>query len=1107
MLHFITGTDGCGKSEYLRKKALELSFKGKGVLFVVPEQYSFLTEKFFYEKKNSSEIEVASFEKLERKIFSSYGGMALPILEGEAKTVLMWKAVKECADILSEGEKIYSYPEALKNLTEFSNTLRSYGSTPHEFLKAAENKGEILKVKARDIAYILDAYESLIDGKYIDACGRLDTAVNIYLKEEEDIFPDTVIFDEFWYLTGEQLNLITAFLGKGKEVYLPIECEEGLSSFAFSLPLKTLRQLKTAAEKSGSEWEIHKVFAENQKHTSNEMKALWKAYRGDKKEDIEENENIVLTQCPDPYREADLAAARINDLIMSGWHYSDFAVVCASEEYKAAVSDAFNKYKIPFFADFRRSLSESSSVGFALSVISAAIKPDADLYISMLKSGLISASEEEISQMEKYAFIWDLGGKEFERDFYLSPFGFSNKRNSEKEEKILTRLNELRRKIVLPVLHFREKCKNASGGNITRALYEALWNEYKIDEKLKAIFLKEEYSTPEGAVLKERAEGVFNAFSSLLNTIYKLLEDTPLSLKAYKEIFSLYSSACKTGVVPQNKDAVPVGEPGRVRADSVRALFLLGAADGVFPALKVGGDLLTRKEKMLLKGDGFDFIKIAEEAYAEELFTVYKTLMLPKEKLFVSFSLSSFSGDAASKSEIFADISAKLTNVRLEKYEELDRTIFLKSIPAAFSEMAESFNSNTPQSEALKTYFANVGRKEHIDRMESSSLTVDGRVKNTERLDALYPDVLKISASKADKFFSCRFSYFCRYTLGIDPWRKAELAPSDSGTLVHHVLETIVPKIVSGEIDDTEKIEPSVEKIMKDYLEDALGGEENKDKRFMRVYRGLKKQILRLLNNLYDELKQSEFVPSDFELDITDENYVTPLEIPLPSGKKLRIEGIVDRVDILEKNGKKYIRVVDYKTGKKNFALSEINDGIGMQMLMYLSVLSSVGKGKYENVLPAGVLYMPAGEADMVTGRHQDLEKVAKEIQKSYKMKGIVLNDREVLTAMEKDLGGRFIPVSLKGGELNSDNLASLEEFGYISKKINEKLVEMAKIMAEGEFLVRPIETVDKHRPCEYCDYRSICGADETTPAKNLMKTDTEEVLKEMRESYGEKLD
>ena len=1109
MLHFIIGTDGTGKSEYLRKKALESAACGEKVLFIVPEQFSFLTEKFFYEKENSGNIEVASFERIEKKIFSSLGKTALPLLSAAEKNIIMWRAVSECSDILSGEERIYKSIDTLRNITEFSDTLKSYSGSPSRLLEIASGQDEALREKTEDISYILDAYEALTAGKYMDDCGSLDAAIALVReKGSADMFPEKIIFDEFWYFTGEQKNLIEYFLSASKEVYLPLECSDGLKNLAFSFPQKTANELKAAAEKAGVAWETEREFSDNLKHTSSDMRSLWESYKLDGKRELSESQDITLTECPDAYLEADLAAARINDLVRKGYKYSDFAVViCSGENYRYAMIDAFKKYNIPCFTDFRRPLSESPEANFAHLFLSAAISPDGDLYLSMLKTGFIEASEEEISALEQYAFIWNLSGKDFEKEFKLSPFGFAG-RKKEAEERKLKSLNMLRERVVLPVLAFRSKCKKEaiSGGRITELLYEALWNRYKIADRLTEIFSDKEYSNSSGLVVKERAAGVFGAFSEMLSSLYNVLSDTIITLKDYKEIFSLFASLCKTGDVPQNKDAVPIGEIGRVRTEAVKTVFLLGAADGAFPAIHSGGELFNRKEKARFKKEGLDFIKMAEDSYLEELFTVYKTLMLPREKLFISYSQKDFSGEPIQKSEIFSELEAKLSGLKTEKYEDVDRTVLIKSAEGAFSEMARCFNDNTPYSNALKLYLSGNGKKAYIDRLSSLSLTTSGKVNNKELLNSLYPEVLRISASKAEMFFKCRFSYFCRYTLGLKPWKKAELAPSDSGTLIHYVLEKAVALLISGEIDK-EGIEKAVQKIMEQYLKDELGGEENKDARFLRAFKGIEKLLCRLLLHMAEEFEQSEFVPSDFELSITDEEAVTPSPIDLPSGKKLLVEGIVDRVDILEKNGKKYVRVVDYKSGEKEFSLSEINDGINMQMLLYLMALSNFGKGKYENVIPAGVLYMPAKEPPLVSGRNVTKEEINKKINKIYRMKGLLLDDKEVLSSMEKDLGGRFIPAKEKNGEIVSSDLASLEEFGFIGKRINEKLITMAKVLSEGEFSVEPLEFSSGALPCDYCDYKSICGKTDNTPTKKQDISDKEEVLREMRECYGEKLD
>lgn len=1107
MLHFTMGPDGTGKSEYLRKKAIDLATRGERVLFVVPEQFSFLAEKFFYEKENSENIEVASFDKIEKKIFSSLGKTALKTLSKAEKSIMMWRAVSECSDILSADAKIYKNSDTLKSIIEFSDTLKSYSFSPSELLSLSFKNSESLKNKIQDISYILSAYDALIEGKYIDDCGSLDLAVDLLIKRGNgEMFPQKIIFDEFWYFTGEQKNLIKYFLKEKKEVYVPLEMSEEFENIVFSFPEKTAAYLKSLAEEIGEKWEIEKSLSENLKHTTASMKNLWESYKGNSLETCSQKEDIVLTECPDPYSEVSLVAARINDLVRRGYKYSDFSVVIASgENYRYAVADAFKKYDVPFFTDFRRSLSESGEAVFASLFLSAAATPDADIYISMCKTGFIDVSESEISLLEQYAFIWSLTGKDFEREFTLSPSGFENNKNKENDERKLERLNALREKIVSPVLYFRNKCKKEAlgGDEKTKLLYEALWNRYKINERLSEIYSDALFENESEAVEKRRAVSVFSAFSEMLSSLYDVLSDTNISLKDYKEIFSIFSSLSKTGDVPQSKDAVPIGEIGRVRTEAIKGLFIVGASDGAFPKLSSGGELFGRKEKAKFKSQGLDFIKIAEDNYLEELFTVYKTLMLPREKLYISYSLKDFSGESKLKSEIFSELEMKFSGLKTENYTEIDRTVLIKSPQGAFSELARCFNDNTPYSVALKEFLSEQCDKSYLDLLSSLRLSVSGKVENTELLNSLYPDTIKMSASKAEMFFKCRFSYFCRYTLGIKPWKKAELAPTDTGTLIHYVLEKAVALLTEGEID----IETTVANLMEEYLEKELGGKENKDPRFLRAYKGVEKLLCRLIKHLSEELSQSEFIPSDFELDILSPDAVETKAVDLPSGKKLIFNGFIDRVDICEKNGKKYIRVVDYKSGKKEFSLSDINYGLNMQMLLYLMVLTGFGKGKYKDALPAGVLYMPAREPELLKGREVSKESVEEKLKKTYMMKGLLLNDREVLTSMEKDLGGRFIPTSLKNGELTTASLVSLEEFSYIGKRINEKLIEMAKSLSEGEFSPEPLELAKDKLPCEYCDYCSICGKNEDTPIREKIDIDKDDVLKEMRECYGEGLD
>lgn len=125
-----------------------------------------------------------------------------------------------------------------------------------------------------------------------------------------------------------------------------------------------------------------------------------------------------------------------------------------------------------------------------------------------------------------------------------------------------------------------------------------------------------------------------------------------------------------------------------------------------------------------------------------------------------------------------------------------------------------------------------------------------------------------------------------------------------------------------------------------------------------------------LIENILEEFQHSDFRPAFFELSISDSAKeggpcVSPYAVTLPDGKKIRLYGKIDRVDAYQKDGKIYIRIVDYKTGSKNLSMDLIEKGQEMQMLLYLfaiwknkdpAFLEQLGAQGRE-IVPAGAQY------------------------------------------------------------------------------------------------------------------------------------------------------
>ena len=144
-----------------------------------------------------------------------------------------------------------------------------------------------------------------------------------------------------------------------------------------------------------------------------------------------------------------------------------------------------------------------------------------------------------------------------------------------------------------------------------------------------------------------------------------------------------------------------------------------------------------------------------------------------------------------------------------------------------------------------------------------------------------------------------------------------------------------------------------------------------------------------------------------------------------------------------------------YKSGKKAFRLNDVLYGLNLQMLLYLHCIIQNGKGKYQDCLPAGILYMPAGEQPPVLDRAADEETIVLAKRKCYQMNGLLLEDRELLAAMDSSMSGIYIPVSLKKDgeftEASKNSLATLAELGKINAYIDRLVVNMASELHRGK--------------------------------------------------------
>ncbi|MEG2813838.1 MAG: PD-(D/E)XK nuclease family protein, partial [Oscillospiraceae bacterium] len=426
---------------------------------------------------------------------------------------------------------------------------------------------------------------------------------------------------------------------------------------------------------------------------------------------------------------------------------------------------------------------------------------------------------------------------------------------------------------------------------------------------------------------------------------------------------------------------------------------------------------------------------------------------------------------------------------------------FCMSKGMSFTYLAKTYFDDNQLTASLKEIFSQDDfYKSKIEMIEKINKKEPFEIKNSDNCKKIFDDKdkkMNISPTRVESFYQCAFRYFCQHGLRVYPLKKAELNPLETGTLIHKVLFDITKKYDLKNNFDEQKIKAEIKLELDVYIEQVMGGVKDKTKRFMYIYQKIRIQLFKILEHLHNEFEQSQFIPTDYEYEINENSDITPLKMVTNENIEVVISGKIDRIDsYVSQSGQKYIRIVDYKSGKKMFKLNDVLYGLNLQMLIYLFCIENNGKEKYKNCKPAGILYLHAGTIKPNLSRLSTQSQMEKEVKDFYKMNGLLVNETEVLEAMEKGIAGEYIPVSTKNdGTFSSqslNSLASKQELGKISNYINKLIANMADELHYGKISASPLEG-----SCEYCDYASVCGKNQSE-IEQYKKFEREEIFKQM---------
>ena len=1108
MLRFILGTGGTGKTAYIHDRIKELAQNGEDeILMLVPDQSTFESEKAFLEllgAKLSKRVEVFGFEGMCRHVFQRTRTVPQNVIDNGTRAVLMSVALEQLSEKLDLLKTKRSRGVVEMLLGTLSECKKNGIST--DMLRDAGKKigDKTLCAKLDETALVLDVFNSLLTQSYIDPLDNLERLKNILL-ENQNIFRNKVLFiDAFSGFTAVQLEIIRVLLNRCREVNIALTLDPfgSKSEEVFAVSHATYEQLLSLAKRDFIDIKTPVKLETPQRFDNDELSILEAGvFRRNPIESDNEPQNIVLYSASDLYDECEFVARRIKEKKKKkSLLYNDISVICRdSSVYRGILDVMLEKYDIPYFMDDRCDISVKPAVRLINSIFRLITDGfSREDVLALLKTGLLQFSEKEISTFENYVYVWNLSGKRLCSEFTQNPRGYVDE-FSERDEKKLAAAEAVRRAVIDPLVSFREEIKGCTGREITEKLYRLL-ESLGVPDALSDLY--DELESGEEKGLGAEQIRVWALLMDALDKTVAAVGDKPLSAERYFELLSIQISNIEFSRIPQTLDCVTVTTAQRVRGTLQEAAFLIGCADGEFPAVPHTSGLFSDYEiKQLLLND----INISDDySYIANLetFMAYCAVASPSQYLFASCPSVNMQGERKTPSVIFTEIAKVFPQIYVRDKTDYDsRTDSMTALTPAFEEYARSLSDGITELGGLSEFFEENPRYASGARAVKRALSrAPFKIEDPENARLLFGDNITVSASQVEQFSKCRFSYFCTYGLGIRERRKAEINPMEYGTMVHHILEKFFIKYSKNEYSEMpeEQLSAFIRETVSSYLESYLGGGATKEKSFLYKLDVLCTNILILLTHIIGELTQSDFNVADCELNIGTD--IPKYTLSLPSGQNIAICGKVDRVDVMKTDNETYLRIIDYKTGPKSFKLSDVLFGLNLQMLLYLCSIRETGAERYGEIVPAGILYMPAVVPN-ISADGMDETEIENKINSDFKMNGLLLDDVRVIKGMDKSESGKYIPIKIKNGSnVKSDSLATLEQMGRLFRRLNTTVIEMGEKLFEGDVAAAPLK--GSADACQYCPFDSVCGYRQGEPV-NVFRMKAEEVFNKLEEENG----
>ncbi|MBU3810824.1 MAG: PD-(D/E)XK nuclease family protein [Candidatus Niameybacter stercoravium] len=1100
MALFILGTAKSGKTTACYKQLQEELAKEAyhNLIMLVPEQFNLQVQVELAKllKPGLLRTEVMSFRNLAKRVLKEVGGIKEPVIDDLERVMILKKLLEQHKSELVYYKTTYGSEGFVDGINRLI-TLFEQNEIDKPFLDALEQdekSSAVFKSKLQDITAINEWFHTYIAERFVTVEKTMERLAGAVHKS--DYLKDSIVWiDGFYGFTAVQMKIIEEMMHKVSQVIITLPIDRHYTANEYIYPnnpfydsIKNYQSLMARCEQGNIPYETMVMKADNKDEdalaylSENYLKPYVRPFEN-------EQDAIRIMSFPSKDEEVTKLACEIVRLIRDeAYRYHDIAVLVGDMgQYKSSLVSTFKEYDIPVFMDDKKSIHTNSLVAIidaALEVITTGWTYKS--IMSFLRFNRLDLTTDEIDTLENYLLEHGIQGKKKWDAIW------------ERESKsiALEVIQAIKEKVQAPLLSLEEALKSAKDTSGKIKIREASIAVYNFLESIHAYETTQQhiayYKQVGELSLELENTQIWGQVVDTLERLVDLLGEESVSIKVFKNILKTSFGYIEIGIIPPSKDQVIVGNIDRSRIPQVKALFILGVNEGVIPKVDESMPLFSDMDKLTLmqlceKADEkrsrlYDVV-VHNPLYMGQ-FLVYYAFTRAREKLYVSTIQADENGKALRPSIVFYKLRKLFGEIPFE-YDQLDALQAAKPalgyVGWQLRKYLDGQGEEGPWQDAMSWFMTSNEWKERIRHLASyMAYTNQQEYLSEENAKSLYPEGLVTNISQLELYRNCPCCYFIRYGLKASERKVLQWNAADIGTLFHGTLERYPKELAKCKATwvtaTSEQQDQCIEEALR-YSAAKLSQNAKQDGRFAYTLKKARKMTKRAIGALTHQLKAGEFEPEAYEVSFGSEQ-MPPIEIVLDNEHTIFLKGQIDRVDVYTKDGEgKYIKVLDYKSGNKNFSLLELYHGLQLQLLLYLDAYLRLN----EKNKAAGMFYFHIDTRTVKYETGMELSEALTRQLKQYKLSGLAVDDVDILDKMESGVKGEILPAKAKkDGTLGSGaSVASEAQFRQLIEYMHDLIRGLGKDMLAGKISAKPCKLKEKDA-CAFCKYHTICQFDTT---------------------------